>query len=123
MTAEIENGNVEQVRARQIKYIEDTPNAAIAIRKRVDALKLMVNDRHFDERVQIAGVIIIDEDFEPSHKGFNLTRALRRHIDGFARAIVLQLCSGLRSEAIVSPLQQTKHVDDDAVGDQSLCLA
>ena len=65
--AEIENGNVEQARARQIKYIEDTPDPAIAIRERVDALKLMVNDRHFDERVQIAGVIIIDEDFEPSH--------------------------------------------------------
>lgn len=37
----------------KIEYINDTPSPSITIIKRVDALKLMMNYRHFGKRVEV----------------------------------------------------------------------
>ena len=49
---QIEHGDVQKPRAGQIKHIQDAANPAIAIGKRVDAFELMVDQRHFDQRVE-----------------------------------------------------------------------
>jgi hypothetical protein len=52
VAGEVQHRYVEQALLDQIQHVEDAPGAAIAVVERVDALELVVDQRHLDERVQ-----------------------------------------------------------------------
>ena len=53
----------------------------IAIIKRMDAFKLMVNQCHFDQRVSIAQLVNVNVLHQIGHQTMNLFSTLRRDID------------------------------------------
>ena len=67
MTAEIEDRNVQKSGTRKVKNIQYPPHASISVRERMDAFKLMMNECHLDQRVEITHGIIIDELLEIRH--------------------------------------------------------
>ena len=67
MAGEVEHGNVEQPGAGEVEHIEDTADAAIAVGKGVDALELVVDERHLDQGVERAGVIVVNKALQRAH--------------------------------------------------------
>ena len=54
---EKQNRNIQQTSLYQIQQIDNSPRAAVAILKGMNSLKLIMQHRHFDQRVQaIIGV-------------------------------------------------------------------
>jgi Tfp pilus assembly protein PilN len=50
VAAQVEHRNVEQAFLDQIQHVEDAPGAAVAVVERVDALELVMDQRHLDQR-------------------------------------------------------------------------
>ncbi len=47
----------------------------------MNTFKLMVDQRHFDERIERRRLVIVDEPFKTGHRGIYLLLFLRRDID------------------------------------------
>ena len=87
MVAEVQHGDVQQALFHQIQHIDYAAGAAIAIVEGVDAFKLVVDQRHFDQRVGIEQVRLIHEPLQRAHQRHDLRRVLRRGVDGLASAV------------------------------------
>src|SRR5438045_2199617 len=88
--AEVENGNVEQSLLGEIEDIDDTPDAAVAVGKRMDALKLVMDDRHFDQRIEVAASRIVHEPLQLDHETLHVLGFLWRDVDELATCFVLE---------------------------------
>jgi hypothetical protein len=51
--AQIQDGNIQQPRMEQVKDIENPPSSSVPIGERVNRFKLIVCDRHLDERINV----------------------------------------------------------------------
>jgi hypothetical protein len=56
--AEVEDRDLQQAHPRQIEHIDDPPDPPVAVREGVDALELVVDERHLHERVEIADAVV-----------------------------------------------------------------
>lgn len=119
VAAEIEDGTLQQPGAREIEHIQDAADPAIAVRKRVDALELMVDQRHLDQRIERADRIVVDEALQRSHVCEHQIAVLWRHVDDGAAAVVPESGAGAPAEPIAAPLQKLKHVDEGVVADDA----
>jgi len=68
VAAEVEHRDVKQSLLDEVQHIDDATGAAIAIIERVDALELVVNQRHLDEWIGIEYSIVIDEPLQIPHE-------------------------------------------------------
>ena len=101
---QVQHGNVKQALFHQKKHIHNAARAAIAVIKRVNRLKLVMNQRHLDQWVCIKQPCIIDEPLQIGHQRNDLSRILRRRVNGSACA-VFQRCTRQLSKACVIALQ------------------
>jgi hypothetical protein len=68
VAAEIEHWDVKQSLLDEVQHIDYSASAAVAVIERMNALKLVVNQRHLDERIGIEYSIVIDEALQISHQ-------------------------------------------------------
>lgn len=61
IAAQIQDGQFQQLFRYQIENIDDAPGTSVAVIKGVNALKLVVDDGHFDQGVEVTQGVIIDE--------------------------------------------------------------
>jgi len=54
----------------------------------MDALELVVDHRHLDQRVDVAQRVVVDELFQVVHQLHDLLMILRRGINGLTSALV-----------------------------------
>ena len=87
--AQIEHRQVEQAVCHEIQDVNDAASAPVTIVERMDALKLVMDDRHLDERIHIKASRVIDKYFEIAHQFGDLLRMLGWRIDHFACSFVL----------------------------------
>ena len=59
----------------------------------MNAFKLMVNERHFDQRIKVELAIVVDEAFQCGHMVNDHTGTLRWYKDSAAGALIFQHCS------------------------------
>ena len=88
--AQVEDGEVEQLIDDEIEYVDYTTCAPIAVKKRVYAFELMVDDGHFDQRIAVRKAFVVDEGLEVGHEAFDVGGILRGSIDHGA-ALVFEL--------------------------------
>ncbi len=118
IAAQVEHGDVEQTFLDQVEDVDDAPGAAVAVVERVDALELVVDQRHFDERVGGEQFVVIDEAFEVAHERDDVVRVLRRGVDRLSGA-VLQGCSRQFADTGVVLFQLGLDLDDVVGGEQT----
>ena len=85
--AQVQHRYVEQPLFHQIQHIQDAPGAAVAVIKRVDAFKLVVRQRHLDQRVYRKHIGVVQKPLQVPHQRHNFRRILRRRVHSAPRAI------------------------------------
>lgn len=110
--------DVEQPLLDQIQQIQDAPGTAIAIRKRMDGLELVMHHRHLHQRVD--AVLGMDELFEIAQLVADDGLADRWGIDHLTR-FVLQRRTRNRPDAQFRLLDQADDLDEQ-IGRQRPCL-
>ena len=88
MATQIEHGDVRQPSSHQIQNTEKPPKPTIAAWKRVNALKLVMDERHTNERVQTIFILSVDVVLV-DHQTDDLTAILWRHKNGSTICFVL----------------------------------
>lgn len=88
----------------------------------MDALELMVDQRHFDQRIEGANLVIIDEALQPTHGGTDLVLILGRNVNNLSRLIVPQCSARRLPKPIGASLQKLEHAAHRRIGDQAAGL-
>ncbi len=127
--AEIQDRNVEQPGPRQVQHVDDPPEPTVAVGEGVDAFELVMDDRHLDQRVEIAvpappdpvlpNGIVVDEDLQRVHVCDDRVGVLRRDIDHRAGLVVLEGGARRRAKPAVGALEHLEHGNDHRVGQQT----
>ena len=115
VAAEKKDRLVEQMREQQVENQDDPPGAPVAIVEGMDGLELVVNDGHFDERIEPAGVFV-REDLQILQKPLDDLLALGRRINGFARGGIGDARAGDAPEPGAVALDGIHNVDEQAGG-------
>jgi hypothetical protein len=84
LSAEIEDRRRKQALLYKIENVENPTRSAIAIIKGMNALELMMDECHFDERVGIDRVGAVDEVEEFVEEPFNFWAFLGRRVNRYA---------------------------------------
>lgn len=84
----------------------------------MDALDLVVDERHLDRWVGIEGSVIVDEALQIAHQPHDGSRVLRRRVDGIA-GVVPQRGAGQPAEARGVLLQLGLNLDHVVGGEQA----
>ena len=88
--AQVENGGVKQLLEDEIQDVHDAASPPVSVVERVDGLELVVDDGHFEQRIDIRPrTVVIDDSFQISEKRDNFVPVLRRRVDHFAGCPVL----------------------------------
>ncbi|GCD64265.1 hypothetical protein NBRC3278_3358 [Acetobacter pasteurianus NBRC 3278] len=86
----------------------------------MDALKLMVDQGHLDERIQVTEPVIIHEPLQIRHMPDNLPPVLRRHKNYFPCTLVLQSRSRGVSKPVSPLLEPLENRDQPLVQNQAI---
>jgi hypothetical protein len=86
----------------------------------MDALELMMDERHLDERIERRALVIVDEALQRGHCRFDLTRVLRWDVDDFAGDVVLERGSRRDAKPVVPALEKAEYLDQRAAGDEAV---
>ena len=120
---EVPHGRVQQTGAHQIQHTQNPPDAAIAVTERVDAFELVMNQRHLDDGVQVAGQVIVDEWLQRLHVGLHLRAVLRRHEDRCAGFLIFEHRAPIGAECLAAVLQQLEQRNQRAIAQDALLLS
>ena len=85
----------------------------------MDGLEAMVDDGHFDERIEIAEAVVVDEALQIIHERHDLRMALRRREDRFSRPVVLERRAGQLAKAGLVGFECRLNLQDIVVGDEA----
>ncbi len=77
----------------------------------MDALELMVDQRHFDQRIEGGNLVIVDEALQPTHGGTDLVLILWRNVNNLSRLIIPHCGAGRLPKPIGASLQKLEHAD------------
>jgi len=78
VTAQVQHRNIQQAFLDQVEHVDDAPGTAIAVVERVDAFKLVMDERHLHQGVGCIGRIVMDEAFQFPHQFPHFVGILRR---------------------------------------------
>ena len=78
MATEIEDRDVEQALLHQVEHADDAAGAAVAVVEGMNALELVVDERHLHQRIGGEERVVIDEAFEVGHQRARSRRTGRR---------------------------------------------
>ena len=96
VAAEVEDRGIEEAAKDEVEDVEDAAGAAISVIERVDGLELIVEDGHFDERVDIGPEgIVVDYAFKIGKEGEDFVAGLGGRVDDFAGGEVFESGAGL----------------------------
>lgn len=119
-SAEVKHGRGQQPLLDQIQHVDDAPGTPVFIVKGMDALELMMNQCHLDQRIGVEQGLIVDEAFQIGHQ---LWHGLGRG-RGVYRPSRVALENGAGHFPKASPVLLQRGVDiEDVVGGQQLTLS
>ena len=72
----------------EVQHVDDSAGAPIAIVERMDALELVMDERHLDQGIGIEQRIVIDEALKIVHEGGDLVGILGRSVNGAAGGVL-----------------------------------
>ena len=117
--AQVQHGQIQQALTLQHQQVQYSPSAAIAIVKRVNAFKLMVNQPHFEERIQRM-FIGMDKTLQVVHMLLDRRSILRRHKYRVSRFVILQHGTWLMPNPFAAVFEYLKQGDQRTIGQQAL---
>ena len=88
VAAEVKHGQIKQTITLQHQEIQDPPGASVAIVKRVNALELMMGNRHPQQGIET--IVGVDEVNQVGHQRLHLVSVLRWLIDRLPGGFVFQ---------------------------------
>ncbi len=100
---QIKNGQSQQALRHQVQHIQNAPGASVAVPKRVNGFKLVMDERHLDEWIEIGRLVVVDKLFETgqfvSYDRFSFRRRVDPPIGGgihqFRTCVGSDACIGL----------------------------
>ena len=110
VVGQIENREDEQPLLNKVQYIDDSTYTTISIGERVDALKLIMNDRQFDQWVD-AIIRGIDIPFQIGKKAHDILCVVRRCVYDLVHR-VSEDSPGKFAQTIIAVLHDTEQVDE-----------
>src|SRR5439155_3992554 len=113
VAAEKKNRLVEQLFEQQKEDQKDAPGAAVPIIKRMDRLKLVMNDCHLHEWVEIVTEVVVRKLIEIMEQLANALLALRRRVDHLFRSRIDELRAGLLANTRVVFLDRVCDFDGE----------
>ena len=102
VTGQVEYWLIQQSLMYQIEYIQYSAGSAISIIERVYALELVMQDSHFDQRIDIPGGIVIEYREKIEHLLRLKFREVKSREPLQARAALLRFAAGRGFEADLS---------------------
>lgn len=115
--AQIQHGDVQQALFHEVKDIQDAPRAAVPVIERMDALELMVDQTHLDERVHLEGNLSVDELLQITHEPLHVLLILGWQVDHRTRS-VFQRSAGQLPETRAILLQHFLNLKDVVLREQ-----
>lgn len=98
VTTEVKDGEIQQAVDHEIEHRDDAACTTVAVVEGVDAFKLVMNDGHFDQWVDVVQRGVIDVLLQIVHQSLNFAVVLRWDVDNFI-GIIPQCGTGHSAKA------------------------